>query len=145
MKVLPSEKEQYISKIVLNLITKYSDFKNQLQSTFPDLYADIESASTNPNCSCRGKVEQRVTIERNASLTLVNEFLTKRGEEAEVQAIINLPYNSMTPSYYGGKRFEIDNTQEAFQKFYSSFLKERASFRGFSTCINGDKLLIHFL
>ena len=145
MKTLSTEREKYISKIVLNLITKYSDFKNQLQSTFPDLYADIESASTNPNCSCRGKVEQRVTIEKDKALKLINEFLTKHGEEVEVQAIINLPYNSMTPVYYGGRRFEINNTQEAFKEFYNSFLKERASFRGFSTCVSGDKLLIHFL
>lgn len=39
MNVLPSDKEKYLSKIVLNLITKYSDFKNQLQATFTDLYA----------------------------------------------------------------------------------------------------------
>lgn len=145
MKNLPVEKQQYLSKIVLNLITKYSDFKSELQSLFSDLYADIESASTNPNCSCRGKVEQRVTIERDKSLNLVNEFLAKRGTETEVQAIINLPYNSMTSVYYGGKSFEIDNTPEAFKEFYDSFLKERASFRGFSTCVNNNKLLIHFL
>lgn len=145
MTALPTDKEKYISKIVLNLITKYPDFKNQLQATFPDLYADIESASTNPNCSCRGKVEQRVTIEKSKALKLINEFLALRGTETEVQTVINLPYNSLTPIYYGGKRFEIDNTQEAFEQFYDKFLKERPSFRGFSTCVNGDKLLIHFL
>jgi hypothetical protein len=145
MNSLPSDKEKYISKIVLNLITKYPDFKSQLQASFPDLYADIESASSNPNCSCRGKVEHRVTLEREKSIKLVNEFLSKHGKEAEVQTIINLPYNSMTSTFYGGKRYEIDNTTEAFKEFSNQLLKDRATFRGFSVYPQNDKLLIYFL
>ncbi len=146
MNTLPDDKLKYISKIVLNLITKSSTFKNQLQSTFPEIYSDIESASTNPNCSCRGKVESKVVVERDKALGVVNDLLSKQGDDPEIQAVINIPYDTLTPTYYGGKMFQIENSPEAYKQFYDTLLKEKATYRAFSTCVDANnKLLIHFV
>jgi hypothetical protein len=126
---IPKEKEVYFQKIILNLIRVSEDFKSILQSEFPNIYADIQSASTNPNCSCVRKVEAELLSNKDKALNL-----------------LNIDYASLAPKLYSGRMFVIENTEEKFKEFMDFINQDRAQFRNFSTAISPEgKLHIYFL
>jgi hypothetical protein len=79
-----NKNDQNFSKIFLELITLSVEFKTSFQALAPEMYADIESASTNPNCSCRYRVESYV----NSNGDKCSEFLNNQSEE--IKSLINL-------------------------------------------------------
>ena len=144
---IPKEKEVFIGKIGLGLITKFSDYKNLLQATFPDMYADFESAASNPNCSCRGRVEAYLFNNRDKAVSITNDFLQDKDSDARVLDVVNVDYFAQAPKAYAGKMFEIPNTSESFSAFYKSLLEDKASYRHMSTAVAGeraDRLFIYF-
>jgi hypothetical protein len=143
---IPKEKELYFDKIILNLIKISNEFKSTLQSEFPNIYADIESASTNPNCGCVKKVETELLKNPDKSLNLLNNFLSVPANFEKAQEVLNIDYAALAPKLYSGKMFVIENTEEKFKEFNDSVNKDRAIFRNFSTAISSDgKLHIYFL
>lgn len=143
---IPKEKEAYFHKIILNLIRVSEDFKLILQSEFPKIYADIESASTNPNCSCVKKVEKELLVNKDKALNLLNTYLSNKDNLEKIQNLLNVDYASLSPKPYFGKMFIIENTEEKFKEFMETINKDRAQFRNFSTAINPEgKLHIYFL
>jgi hypothetical protein len=66
---------QYLSKIFLDLLTKNKEFKTKFQAFAPEIYADIESAATNPNCSCRAKIESFVNKDKENLSNFLNSFI----------------------------------------------------------------------
>ena len=75
---------EHLSKIFLELLSKNNEFKNAFQAFAPDIYADIESASTNSNCSCRGRVENYVNSNREKCATFYNQL------SEEIKSLVNL-------------------------------------------------------
>jgi hypothetical protein len=143
---IPKEKEAYFQKIILNLIRISDDFKSILQSEFPNIYADIQSASTNPNCSCVKKVETELLNNKDKSLNLLNNYLSNKENLDKIQSVLNIDYAALTPKPYYGKMFVIENTEEKFKEFMDFVNKDRAQFRNFSTAISPEgKLHIYFL
>jgi hypothetical protein len=143
---IPKEKEAYFQKIILNLIRASNDFKSILQSEFPNIYADIESASTNPNCSCVRKVEAELLNNKDKALNLLNNYLSNKDNLEKIQEILSIDYASLAPKFYSGKMFVIENTEEKFKEFLEFINKDRAQFRNFSTAISPEgKLHIYFL
>lgn len=144
MTTLPSEKHQFLGKIVLKLLEKDEKFKSKLQSAFPAIYADLQSAATNPNCSCRGKVERHIIDNKQASLEIVNKYLEKNSKDKSIEDIINIDYQALMPKPYAGRMFKISNTEEDYKQFIREITKDRASFRTMSTSISGKTLYIYF-
>ena len=143
---LPKEKELYFDKIILNLIKISNKFKSTLQSEFPNIYADIESASTNPNCGCVKKVETELLKNPNKSLNLLNNFLSVPANFEKAQEALNIDYAALAPKSYSGRMFIIENTEEQFKKFIENVHKDRGMFRNFSTAISSDgKLHVYFI
>lgn len=143
---IPKEKEAYFHKIILNLIRVSEDFKLILQSEFPNIYADIESASTNPNCSCVKKVEKELFANKDKALNLLNTYLSNKDNLEKIQSVLNVDYVALSPKSYSGKMFTIENTEEKFKELVNSIQKDRAMFRSFSTAINSEgKLHIYFI
>jgi hypothetical protein len=143
---IPKEKEAYFQKIILNLIRVSNDFRSILQSEFPNIYSDIQSASTNPNCSCARKVEAELLNNKNKSLNLLNDYLSKQENLDKIQPVLSIDYASLAPKPYFGKMFIIENTEEKFKEFMDFINKDRAQFRNFSTAISSEgKLHIYFL
>lgn len=139
------EKEAYYHKIILDIIKLSKEFKASLQSEFPNSYADIESASTNPNCSCVKRVETELINNREKSLNLLNNFLSNQENFKKVQNILNTDYEALMPKSYFGRVFIIENTEEKFKEFTERVEKDRAMFRSLSTSIGPDgKLYIYF-
>jgi hypothetical protein len=117
---------EFLSKIFLELLTNEPDFKPLFQALAPEIYADIESASTNPNCSCRGRVENYVNTNREKCSIFIN------GLSENIKSKIDL--NDITSKYsfviYSGtiKRTKISE----WRNFYDQMMQERASYRAFS-------------
>lgn len=117
---------QHLSKIFLDLLLKNKDFKPIFQVFAPDIYADIESASTNPNCSCRAKIEQYVLTNRETSTEFLNKFLTDFNVEVDLKAI-EAQYGF---ELYSGRveRVKISD----WGQFTKDIQAKRAAFRSFS-------------
>jgi hypothetical protein len=143
---IPKEKEIYFHKIILNLIRISEDFKIVLQSEFPNIYADIQSASTNPNCTCVKKVENELLANKEKALNLLNNYLSNKDNLEKIQNLLNVDYASLSPKPYSGKMFTIENTEEKFKELMDAINNDRAQFRNFSTAISPEgKLHIYFL
>lgn len=117
---------QHLSKIFLELLTLNNDFKTSFQTLAPEIYADIESASTNPNCSCRGKVENYVNSNREKCGKFLNE------SSPEIKALINL--RDIEEKYkfviYNGKVERVKVTE--WNNFSQKLNNDRAMYRQFS-------------
>jgi hypothetical protein len=117
---------QHLSKIFLELLTLNNVFKTLFQTLAPEIYADIESASTNPNCSCRGKVENYVNTNREKCSKFLNE------SSPEIKALINL--RDIEEKYkfviYNGKVERVKVTE--WNNFSQKLNNDRAAYRQFS-------------
>ena len=117
---------QHLSKIFLELLTLNKEYKTSFQTLAPEIYADIESASTNPNCSCRGKVENYVNSNREKCSKFLNE------SSAEIKALINL--QDIEEKYkfviYNGKVERVKVTE--WSNFSQKLNNDRAMYRQFS-------------
>ena len=143
--MIPKDKEPFINKIILSLIRISEEFKSILQSEFPNIYGDIQSASTNPNSECVKKVELELTNNKEKSLNLLNNFISNKENIEKIKNILNINYGTLSPKPYSGKMFIIENIKEKFKEFMEKINKDRAIFSNFSTSISPDnKLHIYF-
>jgi hypothetical protein len=129
----------FVSKIFLELVSN-QQFKTAFQAVAPEIYADIESASTNPNCSCRSKVENYVNTNRQKSLDFLNNFIENTGLEVDLQTITQ----KYTVRSYAGvvERVKISE----WRTFQNRLNQERANFRSFSTSkIDDEYVNVFFL
>ena len=117
---------EFLSKVFLELLSNEPEFKPLFQALAPEMYADIESAATNPNCSCRGRVETYV----NSNTEKCANFLN--GLPESIKSKINLDVITATYSFvvYSGtvKRTKISE----WKNFYDKMMTDRASYRAFS-------------
>jgi trans-aconitate methyltransferase len=129
----------FLSKIFLELVSN-QQFKTAFQAVAPEIYADIESASTNPNCSCRGKVENYVNTNRQKALDFLNNFIENTGVEVDLQAITQ----KYTIKSYAGVVEKVKISE--WQTFQNRLTQERANFRAFSTSkIDDEYVNVFFL
>jgi hypothetical protein len=129
----------FVSKIFLDLVSN-QQFKAAFQAIAPEIYADIESASTNPNCSCRGKVENFVNTNRQKALDFLNDFLKNTGLEVDLKAITQ----KYTVKSYSGVVEKVKISE--WQTFQNRLIQERANYRAFSTSkIDDEYVNVFFL
>jgi hypothetical protein len=138
--------QEFFHKIIINLIKVSPDLKSNLQSNFPESYADIESAATNPHCSCIGRVEKKLLENKAKSLIVLNDFISKNQGDSKIKEVLKINYAALSPQNYSGKIFVIPNNKEKFTEFVESVYKNRGVFRGFSTVVDSDNNLhIYFI
>lgn len=132
----------YFSKVFLEFITRDVKFKNDMQAAFPEIYADIESFKTNPNCSCRSKIETFINSNRSRSLVFIEGWAA-----ANTHVAIN--FDEIVQKYFvnnvAGKVYRIAKTDEAFAAFYKQTVDEKFVYRAFSVTVEADALAIYFL
>ena len=129
----------FVSKIFLELVSN-QQFKTAFQAIAPEIYADIESASTNPNCSCRSKVENYVNTNRQKALDFLNNFIENTGLEVNLQSITQ----KYTVKSYAGVVEKVKISE--WQTFQNRLTQERANFRAFSTSkIDDEYVNVFFL
>lgn len=129
----------FVSKIFLELVPN-QQFKTAFQSIAPEIYADIESASTNPNCSCRGKVENYVNNNKEKCISFLNKFIELTGLEIDLKMISE----RYTVKSYAGKIKKVKISE--WEKFSDLLVEEKAVFRSFSTSrIDDEYINVFFL
>lgn len=139
---IPENNKKHFHKIIVSLIRISADFKSKLQSSFPEIYADIESASTNPNCMCVKKVEKKLLENKEKSLTLLENYILENDANIEFENIIDKDYEEDPAENISGQMFMIENTPEKFKEFFNRPLR----FRAFSTTLDSNNnLYLYFL
>jgi hypothetical protein len=137
-----TKENTYLSKVFLELIQMQDSFKMALQSAFPEMYADIESFKTNPNCTCRNKIEAYVNSHRNET----HAFLDKWYNENKS---LNINLEEIVAKYavnnMGGKVYRIPRTDAAFAELQKKMIAERWVFRAFDIVAEPDTLIFYFL
>jgi hypothetical protein len=123
---------EFLSKIFLELVSD-SNFKTAFQAIAPEIYADIESASTNPNCSCRNKIEHVINNNRQKFF----DFLLNLPYELQTKINIDAINSKYTHMMYAGsvKRVKISE----WDSFYRKLVDERAAYRSFSVLRNDEE------
>jgi hypothetical protein len=131
---------EYLSKLVLDLIQKNPQFKNELQAFAPEIYADIESYSKNPNCSCRAKVEAHINNNRAPSVNFINNFINNNNLTLDLKDI----ENKYKITNYSGKVEKIKISE--WSAFRDKTINEKAAYRAFSVAnIDSEYVNVFFL
>ena len=131
---------EYLSKLVLDLIQNNPQFKNELQAFAPEIYADIESYSKNPNCSCRAKVEAHINNNRAPSVNFVNNFINNNNLTIDLKDI----ENKYKTTHYSGKVEKVKISE--WLAFRDKTISERAIYRAFSVVnIDSEYVNVFFL
>jgi len=129
----------FVSKIFLELVSN-AKFKLAFQAFAPEIYADIESASTNPNCSCRGKVENYVNTNKDKSVDFLNNFI----KDNEITINLEDISKRYTIKQYAGVVEKVKISD--WKNFQNRLNEERAFYRTFSTSrIDDEYVNVFFL
>lgn len=122
----------HLSKIFLELLTTSPEFKAKFQAIAPEIYSDIESASTNPNCSCRNKVENFVNQNKEKFLNFYNSL------PKEIRNLVNLVEieEKYTVMLYSGRVERVQISE--WKQFTESLALNKATYRQFSIIKNDD-------
>lgn len=129
----------FLSKIFLELVST-QQFKTAFQAFAPEIYADIESASTNPNCSCRAKVENYVNTNRQKALNFLNNFIENNKIDINLESVSK----KYTIKSYAGVVEKVKISE--WKDFQNRLTQEKANFRTFSTSkIDDEYVNVFFL
>ena len=117
---------QYFSKIFLELISNNFQFKIDFQVFVPQIFADIESFSKNPNCSCRSKIENFILENRDLCFNFLQNYININSLKINFEEIEE-KYRTII---YSGKRIEVKKDQ--WYIFSEALKKDRALYKSFS-------------
>lgn len=135
-----SENYQYFSKIFLELINKNLEFKISFQTFAPQIFADIESFSKNPNCSCRSKIEAFILDNRSSCYNFIKNYIDSNNLKINFQEI----EDKYKTTIYSGKRIEVKKNE--WHVFSDALKKDRALYKSFSILSKDqDTVEVYFL
>lgn len=130
----------FLGKIFLELLSSNETFKLNFQAFAPQIYADIENASTNPSCSCRSKIEKYVLDRRESCTEFLNNFITQNNLTIDISQIES---KYKTTSYIGKV---VDVKISEWEQFSKQLLEQKAMFRSFSVMKEDeDAIKVFFL
>jgi hypothetical protein len=115
-----------LSKIVLELLFN-KKFKNEFQAFAPEIYADIESFTSNPNCTCKNKIEIYAIKNKEKTSTFLNNFINDNNINLDLDAITQ----KYTSKQYAGIVEKVKISE--WDKFKDKLVKEKAIYRSFAT------------
>lgn len=146
--------------LLFNILDSYFDiFKSEKKIIFqffeklPEIYADIVSASENPNCSCRGRVIQFFSKNLEKIKDILFNILIFNEISAENLHTIenNLKYqletiqeNTVTTNYIGGKVVTITADENVYKNFIETLYKNNKEYKGLFILKEDDKWKIFF-
>lgn len=79
----------HVDRVVLQLLSKNQAFKPQFELFAPEVYAEIQTFVTNPNCSCRGKIAEYSRNNSEKCINFVNSFLAETNSSIDFDEINN--------------------------------------------------------
>jgi len=132
----------HLSTVTLELIKQNSTFKDIIKSAIPGQAADIESSSTNTNCSCRDRVA--AFIKQNTRLVgeVLYNFTISTGAEQYVLGLFETATLNEQKDFSGKI---AQTTLKDWPDFVASVKQAKGSFTAMSTSIVDDKVYVFFL
>jgi hypothetical protein len=134
-----------LGHVILKLISQYPLFKDEFKNNAPSIAADIESAATNPNCSCRGKVLTYIKENNNTvgaflySYTIINNVLP------EVEMIFEETSSLLATRTQPATGRVAKTTIKNWPDFAKGLNEAGFTFNHMSTSIVGDDVYVFFL
>jgi hypothetical protein len=125
--------------VILNFITSNSTFKDIFKASASSIAADIESAATNPNCSCGNTVITYITENAQSVGSLLYNFASDNNTLSDIENLFKtIPGHSTSGRV---AKTTIKDWPE-FSKYvkYANF-----QFTHMSTSIVGDDVYVFFL
>jgi hypothetical protein len=139
MNTIP-ENYPYITNVFFDFLNKFDDFKTTFQAWSPDIYADIESSKTNPNCSCRKKVEEYIKTNSDRLTQLINGYIKEKNIDFDTNQFTAL--NTAIPYHGVVETVKISE----WKNYVDDLMKKRAIFRSFSVVkIDDETVNVFFL
>lgn len=117
------------------------NFKNEFQKFAPEMYADLESAYHNANCTCMTKIKLFAKENKESFVGFLLKFVEKFSNEEDLQDKIENKSKNIKQVYLGGTvlKTKISNWKDFSNKISGSV------YRSFSVVKEGDELLVFFL
>jgi hypothetical protein len=79
----------HVDRVVLQLLSKNQAFKPQFELFAPEVYAEIQTFVTNPNCSCKSKIAEYSRSNSEKCINFVNNFLSETNSSVDFDEINN--------------------------------------------------------
>ena len=136
------EGSEYLPAVIVGLLNAIPGFADVCEAAMPDQRATITTLRTNPGCVCRRKFETHVKTNPKQCFDILSNFFN---DNASLQESINLNIGHNSWVNVGGRIVEIDNTNEAYAKFYEDLHAKQYSYRGIGISTQGDKIKIYFI
>jgi|688.fasta_scaffold780392_1 hypothetical protein len=141
------------------LIKISQELKQELFKSFekyPEIFADIVSASDNPNCGCRGRVANFFENRPSETLEIYKDLLTRYPQEEgfyqnlfkTVQEVIEkfnlqLSVDINEPISLAGRVFKFKNDEE-YTNFIIKINSKRHYYKGIQIIEKNDEIKIYF-
>ena len=132
-------KSPVLGFVVLSLIPINSSFKDVLKAGAVEIAADIESASLNPNCTCRNKVLKYVEANAPAIGTLLFTFASANNILVDIENL----FKAAPEQSVSGK--VAKTTIKDWPTFTNNIKQSNLTFNHMSTSIVGDDVYVFFL
>jgi hypothetical protein len=126
--------------------TSLSGISNPFVQSFiefaPTIESEIISASVDPNCSCRTKIQQYVALYHSECAQFVFDYATIHKIEAQIDQYLEVTDKGTSPVDISGR--VAQTPLSAWNNFTQSL--SNVSFRGFSVVHkDADNLLVYFM
>jgi hypothetical protein len=164
VKNLKFENRGIILFLILNNLFKDSkEIKNivfEKFEIFEDIYADIVSSESNPNCSCRNRVIKYFSKNFDKIINLIFELLDLKDIKNNTYANIEKSINSQidyynqelspqklkesTLNYLAGQIWEIEDSPIAYGEVIDTLRQSMAVYKGISIIKIDSKLKLYF-
>jgi|688.fasta_scaffold31354_8 hypothetical protein len=141
--------------------TETKEFVIKSFENFPEIYADIVSASDSPNCACRGRVASFFQENPGIALDIFKNILNKfpqdeifytnvfekirsvvaadNAQNIDPATIKNTPMKSLN-----GRVISITNSSQEYFKVIQSLSMQGYKYNGISVVENNDNLKLYF-
>jgi hypothetical protein len=141
MTLIDFQKSSFLGAVILQYIQQDSVFKDLLKQNNPSFAADIESASTNPNCSCRTRVAGNVVSNADAVGSLLFTYANTYNKLDIITQLFTNAQN--TPQNAAGR---VAKTSIAdWPDFAKTVAQSGLVFKHMSTSVIGDDVYVFFL
>jgi hypothetical protein len=128
-----------LGNVILQVITIDPGFKVLFKEAAPSIAADIESASSNVNCSCRNAISTYVSIHKQDVGSLLYDFAIKSNILQHIEAI----FNKVSPTDISGK--VAKTSIKDWPDFVKGINESKFGFNHMSTSIVGDDVYVFFM
>jgi hypothetical protein len=128
------------NQAVLLLLQNSSQFKENFKQFAPNISSEIESASTNANCSCKHAIISFI----NERKDIFNEFLYNFLVLYDLLKTFK-GYLDSLPIYKSLSGKIAKTKMSEWSEFSNNLIKDYAIFKSFSVVKDGDDLLVFFL